>query len=254
MKIFALLLLVLSLACGGGGGSSSSTTTPAGPQNLEGVWVGSVHSNYAGRNYLAFALISDTNRVLYAAENGIMADAQLSMTTTTGSASGTIFASPSSTLPNGSLRDFLTITVNSGTTKGSISGVFSGGGDSGTFSFTYSAAGSETPINFAATAGTYKADYYPPNALTTWPVLDTTGSFSYLPSGNWASTDWGLMSGLMGTKTARPGLVYISLGAISTTSATPYRGVTGMAYHSGSYFYVIVSDGFYCWTGNMVKQ
>ncbi|GLH72323.1 hypothetical protein GETHLI_08250 [Geothrix limicola] len=208
--------LVVLLGCGGGGsGSSVSFTSNPNPPvqslNLEGPWTGNLQS-YSGGSVTATALVLASGEMRYVASNGIQAVGNLSVSGTTFTGSGTMYAPTGSVfLGGGTTASFvLSGTGTSGTT---MTGTYSSLVDNGTMSFTYNTqALYSTPVVMSNVAGSYLS-VSTSSGYSTTGTLTAAGAFS---GSDGHGTFTGTLSAVDATKNAfRVTINYLPTGQIA---------------------------------------
>ncbi len=172
-----LLAVPLLLAgCGGGGSAPPPAPTPSAGA-FEGPWSGTLHSN-GGATVSATALLLASGELRYVASNGIKVVGTTSVTGSSLSGNGTIYA-PTGYIFNSSGAATAPFSLSgTGTGGASLTGTYSGAGDSGTFAFAYNTgANYDSPVILANVAGSYTSVSTSSGYLTTG-TLSPTGTFS----------------------------------------------------------------------------
>jgi hypothetical protein len=248
-----LILIPMSIAlwaCGGGGGGDSSTSPQTQP--IAGIWNGTLTSNVVHQTYSVTGIITEHGNARFVnLTNGCQYSGIVSISGSTFSTTATAYAPYGYMFPDGSHVGIANIS-GSFSSKGSMTGTYSGVGDSGSFSLNYSPL-YETPSSLSSLSGTWTGTVLvgsgPTSNITI--IIDSNGNLSgsstagCVISGNAGIIDSSYNAYIFNLVISNCGAengTYSGLGAVTSTVPANYTAV------------VSVSDASYSFAASMLRQ
>jgi hypothetical protein len=139
---------------------------------FEGPWTGTLHSTPANQSVTATALVLASGEIRYVSSNGIQAVGTVSVSGSSFTGSGTMYAPTGYTFNSNGMGTAPFTISGTGSGGATMAGTYAGAGDTGTLAFAYVAGATYTsPVTMANVAGSY-------TSVTTSSGYTTTGTLS----------------------------------------------------------------------------